>query len=109
MAQLTMQERFKQMVRLIRSAIRQFETALETDDWVSIRSTNAELKKILLFINQTPDYKLVLQRELLALHLCFEKLIKQGQQKEKQLAYRLEKFHDQKVGLQAYHEAQGWQ
>lgn len=109
MAQLTMMEKQRQIARLIRNYIQQFEVALNADQWLEIQKINLEVLRLLKMIAQSPAYKQVLQRELTALHFCLEKLQQKGLLREKRLAAQIEKFHDQKEGLRAYQEAQGWQ
>nr|WP_321241435.1 hypothetical protein [uncultured Tolumonas sp.] len=109
MAQLTMMEKQRQIARLIRNYIQQFEVALNAEQWLDIQKTNLEVHRLLNVIYQSPVYKQALQRELTALHFCLEKLQQQGLLRKKRLAAQIEKFHDQKEGLRAYQEAQGWQ
>lgn len=108
MTRLTMREKQLQIARLIRNYIRQLETALSADNWHEIQKINQDVNRLLRVVMPSAEYPSVLQRELQALHFCLEKVQKNGQQREKALAIKLEKFHDQKEGLRAYQEAQGW-
>ena len=108
MTRLTMREKQLQIARLIRNYIRQLETALSADNWHDIQKVNQDVNRLLRVVMPSAEYQQVLQRELQALHFCLEKVQKNGQQREKILAIKLEKFHDQKEGLRAYQEAQGW-
>jgi hypothetical protein len=109
MAQLIMMEKQQQIARLIRNYIQQFETALDAEQWLEIQKINQDVHRLLNLIYQSPTYKKALQQELTTLHACLEKLQQQGLLREQRLAAQIEKFHDQKEGLRAYQEVQGWQ
>jgi hypothetical protein len=109
MAQLTMMEKQRQIARLIRNYIQQFDKALAAEQWQAIQKINVDVHRLLTMIYQSPAYKQALQGELNALQHCLGTLQQQGLLREKQLSAQLAKFHDQKEGLRAYQEAQGWQ
>lgn len=104
-----MMEKQRQIARLIRHYIQQLDAALGADLWPEIQKINHDVNQLLLMINRSPTYKKALAAELEALRICLAKLQQHGMQREQQLAEHIEKFRDQKEGLRAYQEVQGWQ
>lgn len=109
MAQLIMMEKQRQLARLIHHYIQQFHTALHADQWREIQKINHDVNRLLTMINQAPAYKKALQSELAVLRDCLTTLQQQGLLREQRLSTQIAQFHDQKEGLRAYQEVDGWQ
>jgi hypothetical protein len=109
MTVLTMADKQRQMTRLIRAYISQFDTALTERAWDDIHRLSREVNRLAQVIGKSVHYKKSAQAEVIALHLALQKVHHQATEHKQALCTKLDSFHHDKEGLRAYHEVQGWE
>lgn len=109
MTRLSMADRKKQITRLIRTYITQFDAALSQQDWNEIHRLSREVNRLSKLLHESTDYKDTGHAEIMALQLTLQKVQRKAREHHDSLESKLSSFRQQQEGLRAYQEAQGWQ
>ncbi len=109
MTRLSMADKQKQITRLIRTYISQFDIALTEQNWSEINKLSREVHRLTKVLHESNEYKKSSHPEMMALHLMLQKVQRKAREQHDVLASQLNAFRAKQEGLRAYHEAQGWE